>query len=92
VEQKPQSIILRVIMKDSSFIQPFLDMLKREDVKKEMNLLLKPMIHFILYEIYPYLCIIFAFIFVLFFMILAILIILIIMLRNRDTLTKSILV
>jgi len=63
-----------------SLVQQCLDILKKEDIKKEIKFLLNPIKEFILYEIYPYVYIIFFLIFFLFIMILAILIIL---LRNN---------
>ena len=39
-------------MKDS-LVQQCLDILKREDIKNEFKMLLKPVIDFILYEINP---------------------------------------
>jgi len=74
-------------MKDS-LIQECLDILKREEVKNEFKLLLKPVVDFILYEIYPYIYIILIFVFIVFLMILAILILLILLLRNNSFLTK----
>jgi len=74
-------------MKDS-FIQQCLDILKREEVKNELKLLLKPVVDFILYEIYPYIYITLIFVFIVFLMILAILILLILLLRNNIFLTK----
>ena len=66
-----------------TLVQQCLDILKREDVKKEFKLMLKPVIDFILYEIYPYIYTIIILVFVIFIMILAILIILIFILRNK---------
>jgi uncharacterized membrane protein len=66
-----------------SFIQQCVNILKKEEVKNEMKILLKPIIHFILYEIYPYIYIIILLVSVLFLMILAILILLIVILRNK---------
>uniref|UniRef100_A0A6C0EVP6 Uncharacterized protein n=1 Tax=viral metagenome TaxID=1070528 RepID=A0A6C0EVP6_9ZZZZ len=74
-------------MKDS-FVQQCLDILKRDDIKNEFKLMLKPLIDFILYEINPYIYITVTLVFMIFIMILAILIILIIMLRNKQLLTK----
>jgi len=42
-----------IIMKDS-LLKQCLDVLKREDVKTELKLLLNPIIEFILFEIRPY--------------------------------------
>jgi hypothetical protein len=74
-------------MKDSLFKQ-CLDILKREDVKHELTVLLKPFINFILYEINPYIYITVLLVFFIFIMILAILIILVFLLRNKQLLNK----
>ena len=70
-------------MKDS-LVNQCLDILKRDDIKTEFKMLLKPVIDFILYEINPYIYITVALVFLIFIMILAILIILIILLRNKQ--------
>lgn len=69
-----------------SFVQQCLDILKREDIKNEFKMLLKPIIDFILYEINPYIYIIMGFVFIIFVMILAILIMVAFMIRNQYTL------
>jgi hypothetical protein len=74
-------------MKDS-FVQQCLDILKREDIKNEFKMLLKPVIDFILYEINPYIYIIMSLVFLIFVMILAILILLILMIRNKEFINK----
>jgi hypothetical protein len=74
-------------MKDS-LVQQCLDILKRDDIKNEFKMLLKPVIDFILYEINPYIYITVALVFLIFVMILAILIILIMLLRNKQIITK----
>jgi hypothetical protein len=74
-------------MKDS-LVQQCLDILKRDDIKTEFKMLLKPVIDFILYEINPYIYITVALVFLIFVMILAILIILIMLLRNKQIITK----
>ena len=74
-------------MKDSLVLQ-CLDILKRDDIKNEFKMLLKPVIDFILYEINPYIYITVALVFLIFVMILAILIILIMLLRNKQIITK----
>ena len=74
-------------MKDS-IVQQCLDILKREDIKNEFKMLLKPVIDFILYEINPYIYITVALVFLIFVMILAILIILIMLLRNKLIISK----
>lgn len=76
-------------MKDS-FVQQCLDILKRDDIKNEFKMLLKPVINFILYEINPYIYIIVALVFLIFIMILAILIILILIIRNKQIVNKLI--
>jgi hypothetical protein len=74
-------------MKDS-LVQQCLDILKRDDIKNEFKMLLKPIIDFILYEINPYIYITVALVFLIFIMILAILIILIVLLRNKQFIAK----
>ena len=74
-------------MKDS-LVQQCLDILKRDDIKNEFKMLLKPVIDFILYEINPYIYITVALVFLIFVMILAILIILIMLLRNKQLINK----
>ena len=74
-------------MKDS-LVQQCLDILKRDDIKNEFKMLLKPVIDFILYEINPYIYITVALVFLIFVMILAILIILIMLLRNKQIIPK----
>jgi hypothetical protein len=76
-------------MKDS-FVQQCLDILKRDDIKNEFKMLLKPVIDFILYEINPYIYITVALVFLIFIMILAILIILILIIRNKQLVSKLI--
>lgn len=74
-------------MKDS-LVNQFLDILKRDDIKNEFKMLLKPVIDFILYEINPYIYITVSLVFLIFIMILAILIILVILMRNKQLITK----
>jgi hypothetical protein len=74
-------------MKDS-FVQQCLDILKRDDIKNEFKMLLKPVIDFILYEINPYIYIIMSLVFLIFIMILAILIMLILIIRNKQFVDK----
>jgi hypothetical protein len=76
-------------MKDS-FVQQCLDILKRDDIKNEFKMLLKPVINFILYEINPYIYITVALVFLIFIMILAILIMLILIIRNKQFVNKLI--
>ena len=74
-------------MKDS-LVQQCLDILKRDDIKNEFKMLLKPVIDFILYEINPYIYITVALVFLIFIMILAILVILIMLFRNKQIIAK----
>ncbi len=74
-------------MKDS-LVQQCLDILKRDSVKNEFKLLLKPVIDFILYEINPYIYIIVSLVFLIFIMMLANLIILILIIRNKQLVNK----
>jgi hypothetical protein len=76
-------------MKDS-IVQQCLDILKREDVKKEFKMMLKPVIDFILYEINPYIYMTVLLVFMIFIMILAILLILVYILRNKSLFNKLI--
>jgi hypothetical protein len=76
-------------MKDS-LVQQCLDILKRDDIKNEFKMLLKPVIDFILYEINPYIYITVALVFLIFIMILTILVILISLLRNKQAISKII--
>jgi hypothetical protein len=76
-------------MKEGTLVQQCLDMLKKEDIQKELKLLFKPVSDFIFYEIYPYVYMILIVVFILFIMILAILILLILLLRNKNN-TKGI--
>ena len=69
-------------------VKQCLDILKRDDIKNECKMLLKPLIDFILYEINPYIYITAALVFLIFVMVLAILIILLLLLRNKNLLQK----
>ena len=72
-------------MKDS-LIKQCLDILKTDDVRREIKILFSPVTDIILYEIYPYIYAIIFFVFCIFVLILAILIILIILIRNKNAL------
>jgi hypothetical protein len=74
-------------MKDS-LVSQCLDILKRDDVKNEFRVLLKPLIDFILYEINPYIYITVTLVFLIFIMILAILVMLILLMRNKQLISK----
>ena len=71
-------------MKNNTIFKQCVEILKREDVKNELKLLLKPIINFILYEINPYIYTIVTFILSLFIMNLIIIFILLFMLRNKQ--------
>lgn len=70
------------------FINQCLDILKRDDIKKEFKLIFKPVIDYVLYEINPYIYIILLLVFLIFVMILAILVILIFFIRNKQIISK----
>jgi len=76
-------------MKDS-VVQMCLDILKKDDIKNELKILFKPIMEYILFQIYPYIYISVILVFLIFIMILAILIILIFLLRNKNIISKSI--
>jgi hypothetical protein len=69
-----------------SLVSQCLEILQREDIKKEFKKILKPVIDFILYEINPYIYITMFLVLIIFILILAILIILILLLRNKNLL------
>jgi len=70
-------------LKDTIIYQ-CLDILKREDIKREMKLLFQPVVEYIWFEINPYMNIILSFVFILFVLNLAIFIILVLLLRNKE--------
>lgn len=67
----------------TSLINQCLDILKTEDVRKEIKVLFSPVTDLILYEIYPYIYLIIFLVVLIFLLILAILILLLIILRNK---------
>lgn len=75
-------------MKDLSLVQQCLDILKRDDIKNELNLLSSSVINYILHEIQPFVIILIVFILTMFIMNLAIIIMLVLLLRNKQTMTK----
>jgi len=75
-------------MKDT-FVSQCLDILKREDIKNEFKTLMRPIIDFILSEIYPYIYLIVVLVFLIFMMILAILFLLIFGYRNKQLFIKN---
>lgn len=76
-------------MKDS-LVQQCLDILKRDDIKNELNVLSSSVMDFILYEIKPYVYIAILFIVSMFIMNLAILVMISILVCNKQTINKSI--
>ena len=70
-------------MKDT-IVQQCIDILKRDDIKNEFKMLLKPFIDVILFEINHYIYVALALVFLIFIMILMILIILIFLFRNKN--------
>jgi hypothetical protein len=66
-----------------TIVEQCLDILKMDDIKKELKILSSSVISYILYEIKPFIFIFFIFVFTMFVMNLAILIILIILLQNK---------
>jgi hypothetical protein len=74
-------------MKDS-LIQQCLDILKRDDIKCELNLLSSSVINYILHEVKPFVLIAIIFVTIMFVMNLAVIIMLILLLRNKQTITK----
>ena len=74
-------------MKDS-LVQQCLDILKRDDIKNELNLLSSSVIDFILYEIKPYVYMSILFIISMFIMNLAILIMISLLLCNKQNINK----
>ena len=75
-------------MKDS-LLKQCLDVLKREDVKTELKLLLNPIIEFILFEIRPYTYVTILLLFIIFVMVLANLALFIWFMRNKGIFTKT---
>jgi hypothetical protein len=74
-------------MKDS-LVQQCLDILKRDDIKNELNLLSSSVINYILHEIKPFIIILIVFTLTMFIMNLSIIILLVLLLRNKQTITK----
>jgi len=66
-----------------TLVQQCLEIIKREDIKKELKTVLRPLFEFILYEINPYIYITVTFVIAIFILILSILIMLILLIRNK---------
>jgi hypothetical protein len=73
-------------MKDS-LLKQCLDVLKREDVKTELKLLLNPFIEFILFEMRPYTYVTILLLTLIFIMVLANLALFIWFMRNKSKIT-----
>jgi cellulose synthase/poly-beta-1,6-N-acetylglucosamine synthase-like glycosyltransferase len=73
-----------------SLVQQCLDILKREDIKRELNLLSSSVIEFILYEIKPYIYFAVFFVLSIFIINLTILIMLSFILTNKQTIIHKI--
>jgi hypothetical protein len=73
-----------------SLVQQCLDILKREDIKRELKLLSNSVMEFIVFEIKPYIYLAVLFILSIFIMNLTILIILSFILTNRQTIIHKI--
>lgn len=71
-----------------TILKQCLDVLKREDIKQELQLFCKPIIQIIFSIINPYIYIIITLVFIIFLMILAILILLLLILRNKKLITN----
>ena len=69
-----------------TIVNECLNVLHREDVKKEFKELMKPLIDMLIKEIYPYIFLSFIFVFISFLLILGIFILL---LRNKMFLSKK---
>lgn len=68
-----------------SIIKQCITIIKREDVKEELKLILRPMIDMIIQEMYPYIFLSITFVFISFLLILGIFLLL---LRNRQLYKK----
>ena len=77
-----------IIMKDS-LLKQCLDVLKREDVKTELKLLLNPIIEFILFEIRPYTYVTILLLLMIFVIVLANLALFIWFMRNKGIFTTA---
>jgi hypothetical protein len=82
---KLQLLSFIIVMMDP-FFRKCLDILKKEEVKDEIKMFMKPFIDMMLNELYPYIYLSILFVLVSFFLILGIFILL---LRNKSFLSKS---
>ena len=72
-----------------SFAEQCLEILKREDVKKECKKLFSPVLEFILNEIQPYIYMVLVLIFLIFLLLLIVLVLLLFLLRNKHFLSHT---
>ncbi len=68
---------------NNSLLKACLDILKKEEVIKEIKILIAPLIDLILYQLYPYIYVIVFVIIFMFILILAILVLLILLIHNK---------
>ena len=68
---------------NNSLLKTCLDILKKEEVIKEIKILISPLIDLILYQLYPYIYVIIFTVFLLFILILANLVLLISFIHNK---------
>jgi hypothetical protein len=71
---------------NDTFIKQCIEIIHREDVKKELKEFIKPIINIIFYEIYPYIYLSLIFVIISFLLILGIFILLI---RNNNYVSKN---
>jgi len=71
---------------NDTFIKQCIEIIHREDVKKELKEFIKPIINIIFYEIYPYIYLSLIFVIISFLLILGIFILLI---RNNKYVSKN---
>ena len=68
---------------NNSLLKTCLDILKKEEVIKEIKILISPLIDLILYQLYPYIYVIIFTVFLLFILILANLVLIISFIHNK---------
>ena len=74
--------------KDNSLLKMCIDILKTDDVRKEIKQIFSPVTDLIMFQIYPYIYFIIFLVLLIFILILAILILLVLTLRNNQLITK----
>lgn len=68
---------------NNSLLKTCLDILKKDEVVKEIKILISPLIDLVLYQLYPYIYIIVFVVCLMFIFILAILILLVLLIHNK---------